>query len=61
MLEVIGTIGSLMTALLLIVLAVLAISVLALVSFGVLAGSMADWRALRRRLTRRDMGRFTWP
>ncbi|MFB9630205.1 hypothetical protein [Nonomuraea helvata] len=53
MLEVIGTIGSLMAALLLIVVAVLAISVLALVAFAVLAGSMADWRALRRRLGHR--------
>ncbi|WP_433444329.1 hypothetical protein [Nonomuraea sp. CA-141351] len=53
MLEVIGTIGSLMTVLLLIVLTVLAISVAALVGFAVLAGSMADWPGLWRRLTRR--------
>ncbi|MFI7701334.1 hypothetical protein [Nonomuraea sp. NPDC049480] len=56
MVEVLGTIGSLLVVLLLIVLSVLIISVVALVALAALAGSMTDWRGLWRRLTRREAG-----
>ncbi|GGS64369.1 hypothetical protein ACFFV7_01690 [Nonomuraea spiralis] len=53
MLTVIGTIGSLVVVFVLIVLAVLVIAVVAMLALAALAGSLADWRALWRRLTRR--------
>jgi hypothetical protein len=52
MLEVLGTIGSLVVVLLLAVLAVLLIAVTALIAFAAVAGSMIHWRGLWRRLTR---------
>ncbi|MEO3868099.1 hypothetical protein ABGB18_04625 [Nonomuraea sp. B12E4] len=52
MVAVLGIIGSLTVVLVLIVLAVLVIAVAALATFAALAGSMADWQALWRRLTR---------
>ncbi|WP_090931286.1 hypothetical protein [Nonomuraea jiangxiensis] len=52
MVAVLGMIGSLTVVLVLIVLAVLVIAVVGLAVLVALAGSMTDWRALRRRLTR---------
>ncbi|MGW0809702.1 hypothetical protein [Nonomuraea sp. NPDC002799] len=53
MLAVLGAIGSLVIASLLIVLAVLLVAVVFLAVLAALAGSMTDWGALRRRLSRR--------
>ncbi|WP_188193418.1 hypothetical protein [Nonomuraea sp. SYSU D8015] len=54
MVELLGTIGSLVVVLLLVVLAILVISVIVLVTLAALAGSMTDWRRLWRRLAPRQ-------
>jgi phosphate/sulfate permease len=54
MLDVFGTIGSVVVVLLLVVLATLVIAVVALVALAVMAGSMTNWRRLWRRLTGRQ-------
>ncbi|MCK2219227.1 hypothetical protein MF672_036350 [Actinomadura sp. ATCC 31491] len=54
MLDVLGTIGSLLVVLLLLAGAIALIAVLALVVLAALAGTMVDWRRTWRRLTGRD-------
>ncbi|TMR21149.1 hypothetical protein ETD86_16330 [Nonomuraea turkmeniaca] len=54
MLDVLGTIGSLVVVLLLIVVATLAISIVVLVALAAMAGSMIDWRRWWPRLTRTE-------
>jgi hypothetical protein len=56
MLAVLSTIGSLVVVAILIVAAIVVISVVTMAVLAALAGSMANWRALRRRFGRRGPG-----